>query len=192
MKHFLKEIEIALNSGLYTLALVGALSLPDVCATLELENPDRRDGVGERYKEWYRNYAEKNCFLTAEACYLYRCSMVHKHNSKNKFEFQSLPFFGGETINISKVAFFLPSDGRPKVNNCAIKLHGIDSNTGEQIEDDAIVIELDGFINGMIQSVNEWLEIIKENEYFKRNINDLIKPRPNSIINVINGDTIIY
>lgn len=188
MKHFLKEIEIALNSGLYTLALVGALSLPDVCATLELENPDRRDGVGERYKEWYRKYAEKNCFLSDEACYLYRCSMVHKHNSQNSFPHQLSPM----NYKFSKIAFFSPNEGGVAFNNCAFKLKCNNPITGEQIEDDAIVIELDGFINGMIKSVNEWLEIIKEDENFKNNINDLIQPRYSSALNFIKGDVIIY
>ncbi|MCR5707078.1 MAG: hypothetical protein K6G82_02265 [Ruminococcus sp.] len=188
MEHFLSEIKIALDIGLYTLALVGALSLPDVCATLELSDPDRRDGVGKRYKEWYRKYAEKNCFLSDEACYLYRCSMVHKHNSQNSFPHQLSPM----NYKFSKIAFFSPNEGGVAFNNCAFKLKYNNPITGEQIEDDAIVIELDGFINGMIKSVNEWLDIIKEDDNFKKNINDLIKPRPNSIINMINGGTIIY
>ncbi|MCR5708122.1 MAG: hypothetical protein K6G82_07595 [Ruminococcus sp.] len=192
MKHFLKEIEIALNSGLYTLAIVGALSLPDICATLEMENPDRRDGVGERYKEWYRNYAEKNCFLPAEACYLYRCSMVHKHNSKNNFSVNALTFLGSDSLPINKIAFFLPSNDGPKFINSTFKLNFDNPLTGERVEDSAILIEIDEFINGMIKSVNEWLEIIKEDENFKKNINDLIQPRPSSALNFIKGDVIIY
>lgn len=191
MQNYLSEIQAALDAGLYTLAITGALSLPDICASLESAAPNDRSNVGKKYKNWYRKYAEKNCSLTPEACYNYRCSMVHQHGSKNKFKFV-MPNDPQHPITFNKVAFFLPSPYGPKFINCGVKLAVTDPITGKTNSDEALLIEIDSFVNGMIKSVNDWLNIIKGDKNYEKNKNDLIQPRPASTIKILKGDIVIY
>ena len=46
------EIAVALNQGLYLVALSAALTLPDVCG--KAEYPEER--VSTRYKKWYSTF----------------------------------------------------------------------------------------------------------------------------------------
>lgn len=60
------EIAVALNQGLYLVALSAALTLPDVCG--KAEYPEER--VSTRYKKWYStfvpdgNLPEDSVYLT--------------------------------------------------------------------------------------------------------------------------------
>lgn len=180
MQHYLSEIKKALDAKLYILAITSALALPDICARLESTNPDYEKGVGSKYKQWYKKNAESNCFLSPELCYKYRCSMLHQYSSNNpKSKFK-------------KIAFFLPSLGGPKFNNCGFQINLYDEFTNTTRTDEATVIEIDDFVNGMIKSVEDWLQIIKDNKNYKKNISYLVQPRPNSALNAIKGDVIIY
>ena len=51
-----KEIRAALANGSFILALMGALTLPDLCG--KAEYPNERDST-ERYKKWYREWIGK-------------------------------------------------------------------------------------------------------------------------------------
>lgn len=79
-------------------ALSLSLTLPDICGLAKYRSKD----VGERYKNWYREYVEPKekptskygCdmpYLSAEIVYSLRCSMLHQgipnvENSKIKDE----------------------------------------------------------------------------------------------------------
>ena len=54
----LNEIDVALNNGLYLVALTSALTLPDICG--KAEYPDL--GNKQRYVKWFNEYiTETNC-----------------------------------------------------------------------------------------------------------------------------------
>ena len=82
MKVLFEQVEIAANSGLYYLALFGALVIPDMCGAL-----DSDDGVANRsrYIAWFdRHVSPKYVIpatgkpsLTGLECYLLRSSMLH-------------------------------------------------------------------------------------------------------------------
>src|SRR3990167_10578362 len=80
MKDFLEQIEAALNSNLYYVALFTALSIPDICGALESSDGFATD---EKYKKWFdKHIAPKyNGFLTGEDCYYFRCSLLHQGSS---------------------------------------------------------------------------------------------------------------
>lgn len=73
------EINIALNNGLYLVALTSALTLPDVCG--KAEYPDKK--TGERYKQWYTNYV-KDGSIPAEQVYSLRCNLLHEGSAEGK------------------------------------------------------------------------------------------------------------
>lgn len=90
VNRIIKEIKVALDNECYIVALMGALTLPDICgknAYPELKN------VGERYKQWcdtfvypqtqHANEDDKtlDCgitYLSGEIIYSLRCYMLHQ------------------------------------------------------------------------------------------------------------------
>jgi hypothetical protein len=76
MQAITDEIEKALAAGVYYLALMTALSLPDVCAALESPNGATN---GAKYKAWYGVWmAPSYPEMTAEDIYGLRCGIVHQ------------------------------------------------------------------------------------------------------------------
>ena len=58
MEVITQEIERALDAGLYYLALVCTLTLPDICAALESPTGDTSGKSGEKYKKWCATWLE--------------------------------------------------------------------------------------------------------------------------------------
>lgn len=73
------EINIALNNGLYLVALTATLTLPDVCGKVEFSTLK----TGERYKQWYAKYVPDGN-LPADMVYALRCSLLHEGSAKVK------------------------------------------------------------------------------------------------------------
>src|ERR1700733_12123831 len=76
------EIELALKNQLYYLALIGTLSLIDLCAALESEKAkiDKHD-----YIKWYDTYLGPHYpWLTGIDCYGLRCGVIHKGGMDHK------------------------------------------------------------------------------------------------------------
>lgn len=85
VQKILKDIKVALDHDLYYVALISALTLPDICGKVAFPN----EGVGKRYIDWYNQeigYYERNpnpqiqekmpC-LSGEVMYSLRCSLLH-------------------------------------------------------------------------------------------------------------------
>lgn len=83
MKELFDQVRAAANGGLYYLALMAALAIPDICAGLEA--PDGQTN-GNRYATWFDKYVGqkylvgpwKQAGFTGSDCYLLRCSMLHQ------------------------------------------------------------------------------------------------------------------
>lgn len=80
MNYLLNEIEIALDNGLYLLALQSSLTIPDICSALCTKNGEthRKD-----YIKWYNKWVEDKQ-LTGKDCYYYRCGMIHQGKMLHK------------------------------------------------------------------------------------------------------------
>jgi len=76
MEPILAEIEKALDAGLYYLAVMLAVAIPDICGALE--SKDGRSGPVQ-YKAWYDAHLANRIYdLTADDCYSLRCGVVHQ------------------------------------------------------------------------------------------------------------------
>jgi len=77
-----EEVQAALDSELYVVALTAALAIPDICGALESETGR---ATGENYRRWYSdNLAAKYRWLAPEDCYQLRCSMLHQGRSATR------------------------------------------------------------------------------------------------------------
>ena len=81
----IKEINKALDNDCFLVALMTALTLPDICGAIEYP----KESEGSRYKKWYAEYIGKYetdgehdnmPYASADIIYDLRCSMVHNGN----------------------------------------------------------------------------------------------------------------
>lgn len=80
MDELIAQIRQASASGLYYLALLGALTLPDICGALNSENGR---ASGPKYRDWLRKYIPEQAD-EADDIYGPRCSLLHQGQAKPK------------------------------------------------------------------------------------------------------------
>lgn len=94
----IEEINKALDNECFVIALMSALTLPDICGAIEYPG----ESEGSRYKKWYAKYIgqyEKDGeddnmpYPTANTIYDLRCSMVHNGNPHVNLEKMNLTSF---------------------------------------------------------------------------------------------------
>jgi hypothetical protein len=83
METILEEIERALAAELWYAAIVMALTLPDICASLEAVPNARPDGQRARYQSWVRRYGTYHLGVGDEDCWSLRCGVVHEGKYAN-------------------------------------------------------------------------------------------------------------
>lgn len=151
----LREIESAIDAGLYYAALIVALTVPDICAALE----DERAYSGrEEYKNWYReNLAGRFPYMSDDAAYSLRCGVVHKGNLRLKMK-------GGES---PRVIFTLP--GGVTVHNMVIEK----SQIGKVLQFDLVQ-----FCEDVIEAARAWYVRKVDDPIVQANLPDLLQLRP--------------
>lgn len=93
VKRIVEEIIQALDNNLFMVALISALTLPDICG--KAEYPELKTSA--RYKKWYQENMGKYekppevhgiemPYMDAEAVYLLRCLLLHEGNIDIKLE----------------------------------------------------------------------------------------------------------
>lgn len=163
MEFLLKEIEYALNNGLYFVALQSTLTLPDICGALQSS-----DGVTTRddYITWYDTYAKESSSnaISGQDCYYFRCSCIHQGTSQNP------------RSSYKRIIFLIPNNSYTMHNN---------------IINDALNIDIKIFCSNIISAVRKWEQEIKNDPNFIRNYDKLIKVYPNGLPPYIGGMPVI-
>src|SRR5439155_17534405 len=123
-----REMEGALDAGLYYLAVVLALTLPDICAALE--SVDGKSN-GQRYAAWYDSWLGPHYpTLTGTDLYRLRCAVVHQGR------------FGHPQMPYSRVLFALPNPQRHVIHN--------------NIWNDALNLDAQIFCRDVLACVDRW------------------------------------
>ena len=161
MRALIDQLEQSLDTGLYYLSLFTALTIPDIGGAL-----DSNDGQagGDRYKAWYETWVRprfrENVLqelpsdirkhlrtlenpLDGDACYRFRCSLLHQGSSQHpKSRFSRIMFIEpGATTNV---------------------VHYGTMN-------DALCIDLKAFCREVIQGARLWLDQVEPTARFKAN-----------------------
>jgi len=159
MKVITREIEHALDAGLYYLALVSTLTLPDICSALEA--PDGETS-GPLYKKWCGTWLESYPFGPEDFSYSYpkgigedlyylRCGVVHQGR------------LGHHKSQYSRVLFTVP-------NTAQITLHLGEIN-------DALNLDIMSFCHDMINATLRWYTAQQDNAHVKVNLPRLVQYR---------------
>lgn len=163
MEFLLKEIEQALNSGMYFMALQSTLSLPDICGALQSSN-----GIATKsnYISWYDTHAKESSSnsISGEDCYCFRCSCLHQGTTQNP------------NSSYSRILFLVPNNQSIFHNN---------------IINDALNIDINIFCSNIISAVRKWELGVKDDPNYMRNYANLIKVYPNGLPPYIIGIPVI-
>lgn len=100
-----KEIRAALDNRLYFIALMSALTLPDICGMAEYPG----EFTGSRYKKWINKYVNSREFgkyqypaiegLEAEIIYKLRCNLLHQGTPNVEESFEDIDYFELVRVN---------------------------------------------------------------------------------------------
>ena len=157
------EIEKALAAGLYHLAIVLAVTLPDVCAALE--SADGRSNT-PRYKAWFEsNMATRFSNLTADDCFSLRCGVVHQGR------------FGLAGSQYDRAVFLLPNPQGGRFRDC--------------IMNDAYFYSADDFCREWLAGVREWVSKKGTDPQVAANSANLIRTHPNGLSPYVKGAAVI-
>lgn len=161
----------AMQSELYYVALIGALSIPDIAGALE---GDDRRASKSRYVGWYEkwvrprlaeNRSRDNPF-SGEACYVFRCSMIHQgasHRSDSPYK---------------KIIFIEPGHPNYSIHYCLV--------AGE-----ALLIQIDQFVEEVLHGCELWLEAVKNTEPFKTNYDHFARRHPQGMAPYVTGVPVV-
>lgn len=171
MDELFSQILASSSSGVYYLALIGSLIIPDVCAGLE-----SIDGLttGKRYKEWFDKWVAFKYLVgnngepsfSGEDAYYFRCSMLHQGITQYS------------KSNYSRLIFVQPE---------AAKNFYLHNNR----LDDALNLDIPTFCKDVVDSAFSWRTAVEHTETYKRNIEKFVRVHPNGLPPYIVGMPVI-
>ncbi len=159
---FTKSIEDSLISKNYFAALIMALTLPDICCSLEDEN---RRTSGKKYARWFEKYVGhhyishigldqvKTTFLSGEECFALRCSYLHKGTNNIEDE-KIIKDYESKSVKIEFMA---------EMTSDCLKLNNI------------LLLKLETFCYRIIEGVNNWLQDSKGNSHITSHMREIPK-----------------
>lgn len=161
MHALINQIEASLGSRLYFLSLYTALTVPDIAGALSSENGE---ASGAKYAAWFEQWVRPRLFetvleslppehrqyvqrienpLTGDACYRFRCSLLHQGSSHHP----KSPF--------ARIMFIEPGATGTVVHYGRMN--------------DALCIDLNLFCREMIRGARLWLDQVGEDANYTRN-----------------------
>lgn len=147
------QIEKALDAGLYYLAILCALTLPDICSSLESEDSQTNR---DKYKAWCDTWLlDSYPNLTKDDLYSMRCGVVHQGK------------LGHQKMQYSRIIFTLPVPNIILHNNI--------------INKDTLNLDVRTFCRDMIDSASHWYSQKKDDNYVKTNLPLMVKLYPNGL-----------
>ena len=165
MRELLGQIEIAVNSGLYYLALIASLSIPDICGAIESTNGK---ATKSKYKNWFNRYVAPKYHgrLTGEDCYYFRCSLLHQGSSQHP------------NSRYSRIFFVDPSVTRA-VHHCNV------------VNENILNLDVRIFCNDIIYGALDWLRQYEGTDLFRKNYDKFMKRHPQGLTLYVSSFQII-
>jgi hypothetical protein len=183
MQTLTDQIEASLGSGMYFLSLYTALTIPDIAGALCSENGE---ASGAKYAAWFEQWARPRFLdtvlatvppqhrqyikdmespLTGDACYRFRCSLLHQGSSQHpKSPFSRIMFIEpGSTTNVVHYG---------KLN-------------------DALCIDLNLFCREMISGARLWLKQAAQDPCYVKNYQQFARRHEGGLAPYIVGVPVI-
>jgi hypothetical protein len=156
MEVILREIERALDAGLYYLAVASALTLPDICSALE--SPDGETSKA-KYRAWFDTWLQATYpQISSLDIYSLRCGVVHQGTSEHA------------RMQYSRIVFTLPNPQGIVMQSGAISATG-----GVPI----LAVDACLFCRNLMDGVFRWYSAKRSDPSVKANMPRLLQFRPN-------------
>ena len=195
MRELLGELEGALNAELYTLALVGALAIPDIAGALESNNGE---ATRARYEAWFDANVPPHLQamqggaqvgtprpLNGANCYRFRCSLLHQgaieDQKPDPTTYRRLIF-----VDPSGVTPWATVFGRP-VKGWFVYTKEVRLGNGDL----ALAIDLPLFCRAIVAAARGWLERVSGIEPFETNLAKCVRRRPEGFPGWLTGMPVI-
>lgn len=166
MNELINELKICLSNKLYITALNTALIIPDICSALQSSN-GRTDG--KKYSNWFNDYVSEkyNGNLLGSDVYKIRCATLHQGKFNSNYDFFD-------------IILFQPPSKTIVMHNCISAYNGGKSDV-------ALILNIEIFINDIINGLNDWTEDMKQNHFYENNLKQSFKLLPNGLLPHISG-----
>jgi hypothetical protein len=190
MRTLVDQLEQSLQARLYYLSLLAALAIPDIAGALD---SDDGRANGERYAQWFEVWVrpvfgeamaatlrarlppevlaslpamnEPMNPLTGQACYHFRCSMLHQGSSQNP---------NGQ---FARIIFVEPGASTGTVH--------------ASVANDALIIDLPMFCQEVIRGTRRWLDSVQGSPKFEANYERFARRHPEGLPPYIGGVPVI-
>jgi hypothetical protein len=169
------EIEKAINSKLYYLAIAVALSIPDICACLEFDPDNPRRANQDTYAEWCdRNLQGRFNNLTGVDIYRLRCGVLHfGHFGHPKASFNRVMFIGPESafrVQRDIIATVAPDVHFGGVSAAELRMVG-----------KVLQVDLIYFCQAIMDAATQWIVSKESDPFVQRNLPNLVRYRPEGL-----------
>jgi hypothetical protein len=159
LESIFKEIEAALDAGLYYLALASTLTIPDLCAGLECE-VGKVWVTDKKYMDWFERHVAKNFkWFSAYDCYKLRCGVVH--NGK----------LGHPGSRYDRLVFILPGNHGVEIGESLMK-------NVAGLKETCLSLGLVPFCRQLMAAARDWYDANKGNPNVRGNMPHLVRHRP--------------
>lgn len=171
MHTLIAQTRKAVESDLYYLALISALAIPDIAGALGAE--DGRS-TGDRFAAWYETWVHPRLMenrgrknpLSGQLCYGFRCALLHQGRSQRQND------------QYSNIIFIELGHPNYSLHYCIIS-------------GNALLIQLDEFVEEVLCGCEVWLESIKGTEPFETNYRFFARRHPQGLAPYVVGVPVI-
>ena len=168
MRGLIDQIQRAVAANLYYVALLAALSLPDICGAME---SDDGQATKEKYIAWFERWVAPKytvrgaASFSGEVCWYYRCSALHQGRSSHP------------RMGYSRVLFLEPGSTKIVLHNNIMK--------------DALNIDLRCFVGDLLAGALQWLQQAEGTVNYNRNYPSFMQRYPNGLAPYVAGIAVI-
>jgi hypothetical protein len=171
MRTLISQTRKALESELYYVALLSSLAVPDIAGALESTNGQ---ASGKRYAAWYESWVRPRLKesrgrenpLSGSACYGFRCAMLHQGRSqRNNDQYRHIMFV---------------EPGHPNYGIHYCLMGG-----------NALLIQLDEFVQEVLRGCELWLENVEGSEPFESNYAGFARHHPHGLAPYVVGVPVV-
>lgn len=175
LESILSEIEKALEAKLYYIAIAVSLSVPDICACLELDqsDPKSQHGVSKRYTNWCDANLSFDALSGLDLFYI-RCGIAHSgHVYKNNSRYQRVMFMvPGGLPGIPQEIVFNMAEG--------VSFDGVDAED-LRLGGKMLIYDLSHFCGIIMAAARNWAASKKMDAIVQKNLPMLIRHRPDGL-----------
>jgi len=174
MEDLCLEMISAVEAGAFQLALFGALTLPDICSSLEASNGETNRlryiawwdrELGSRYRPPRTIQLQSGMHevpgLNGATAYKLRCRILHQHRS----------VLADTKLTTARIIFVLPN---------SMSFH-------QNSADDVYMVDLSMFVRDVADATIQWLQRTQGSEPFETNYSAGLKLRPEGLSPYLTG-----